>query len=360
MRAQETKLHAVRGTSNPLIASAALLAAGFIRNMSIKRHVPKSRCREIRLLDERPESHATRSLIFREKGAGNVPTIVLGGFVPDATETVEFQRPLLRRHGSIYYINFPRNGFCRDMFAAQLSDLVDDLRARGQKPIIFSVSFGCGLLIDYLRQADASIHESIRGLVLVSPVICTADLIRPPHEKQGGVRFLESNLKRIVAAEPVDGEDMDRHIERSRRCFQSLFTGGAENRSLGIRHRTIRKKIFDVIHHTTARGGFKRVLALQEFGFPPPSNSVFGGPVLTLLAENESDILVPSSPTLELFRDSSRYTRLFPECRVQTVRSGDPADGVAHASLIFHHTAYNGLIDSWYNRLLNPRLLLAV
>src|ERR1035438_9325622 len=126
IRAQGTKLHAVRGTSNPLIASAALLAAGFIRNMSIKRHVPKSRTREIRLLDERPESHSTRSLIFREKGAGNVPTIVLGGFVPDATETVEFQRSLLRRHGSIYYINFPRNGFCRDMFSAQLSDLVDD------------------------------------------------------------------------------------------------------------------------------------------------------------------------------------------------------------------------------------------
>jgi pimeloyl-ACP methyl ester carboxylesterase len=360
MKAQVTKLHAVRGGSNQLIASAALLAAGFIRNLSIKRHVPKSRCREIRLLAERPESHASRSLIFREKGAGNVPTIVLGGFVPDATETVEFQRRLLRQHGSIYYVNFPRNGFCCDMFSAQLSDLVADLRARGQRPIIFSVSFGCGLLIDFLRQADVAIHESIRGLVLVSPVLCTADLIRPPHEKQGGVRFLESNLKRIVSAGPADGEDMDKHIERSRRCFQSLFTGGSENRSLGIRHRAIRKKIFDVIHHTTARGGFQRVMALREFGFPPLSSSVFGGPVLTLLAENESDILVPSSPTLELFREYSRYTRLFPECRVQTVRSGDCADGVAHASLIFHHSAYNGHIDSWYTRLLYPRLQLAV
>ena len=46
-----------------------------------------------------------RSLIFREKGAGNAPTIVLGGFVPDATETVEFQRKILQQHGSIYYVN---------------------------------------------------------------------------------------------------------------------------------------------------------------------------------------------------------------------------------------------------------------
>ena len=360
MRGQVTKLHAVRGTSNPLIASAALLAAGFIRNMSIKRHVVKNRRREIRLLEEHPELNAMRSLIFREKGAGNVPTIVVGGFVPDATETVEFQRRFLRQHGSIYYVNFPRNGFCRDMFSAQLSDLVADLMAKGQKPIIFSVSFGCGLLFDFLRQADVAIHESIRALVLVSPVICIADLIRPLHEKQGGIRFLESNLRKIVAADLIDGADMDKHIERSRRCFQSLFIGGAENRSLGVRHHAIRKKIFDVIHHTTARGGLQRVMALREFSFPPLTNSVFSGPVLTLLAENESDILVPSSPTLELFRDFTRYSRLFPECRVHTVRSSDPADGVAHASLIFHHTAYNSFIDSWYTRLLYPRLQLAV
>lgn len=360
MRARERKLHVVRGNKKPLVASAALLAVGLIRGMTIKRYAPKSRKRELGLLASSPESHRARSLIFREKGAGPVPTIVLGGFVPDATESVEFQRTLLRQHGSLYYINFPRNGFSKEMFGAQLGDLIESLRKKGQKPLVMGVSYGCGLLIDYLRMAEVSVHESIRGLILISPVICTDDLIRPSHDRQGGVRFLENNLKKIVSANPGDAEDIDRQIERSRRCFQALFAGGAENRTLSMRHLAIRKKIFDVIANTSSRGGFQRVMSLCDFSFPSLENSVFTGPVLTLLAENEGDILVPSSPTLKLFRDASLYKRLFPECRVKTVRSGDPADRVAHASLIFHHEYYNSLIDSWYNKLLYPRLQLAV
>ena len=242
MRAQKRKLHVVQGKKKPLVASAALLAAGLIRSMAIKRYAPKSRRREIGLLESSPESHRARSLIFREKGAGSFPTIVLGGFVPDATESVEFQRTFLRQHGSLYYINFPRNGFCKEMFSAQLGDLIDDLRKKGQKPLIMGVSFGCGLLIDYLRMAGVSVHESIRGLILVSPVICNDDLIRSAHDKHGGVRFLENNLKKIVSANPADAEVLDRHIERSRRCFQFLFAGGAENRTLSVRHLAIRKK----------------------------------------------------------------------------------------------------------------------
>jgi pimeloyl-ACP methyl ester carboxylesterase len=359
MKDRETKLQVVR-QKNPMVAQAALLATGFMRSMAIKRYSPKYRQREFLLLKSSPQAHATRCCIFREKGAGTVPTIVLGGFVPDATETVEFQRQLLRQHGSIYYLNYPRSGFCEEMFVAQLSDLIDDLGRAGQKPLIMSVSYGSGLLVNFLRRAQEAIHERIRGLILASPVICTDDLIRPAGGKRDGVRLLESNLKKIVGADPMDEVILDKHIERSRRCFQALFTTGAENRSLDIRHLSIRKKIMDVINHTSARGGFERVLSLRDFSFPPLRNSVFAGPVLTLLAENEEDTLVHSSPTLETFRDPALYTRLFPTCRVKTVHSKDINDPVAHASLIFHHEAYNPLIDSWYNKLLYPRLNLAV
>jgi pimeloyl-ACP methyl ester carboxylesterase len=108
--------------------------------------------------------------VLREKGAGAMPTIVIGGFVPDATETVEFQRPLLRRYGSIYYLNYPRNGFSAEVFSAQLADLIDDIHARGMKPLIMSVSFGSGILLHFLKHAPENIHEKIRGLVLASPV----------------------------------------------------------------------------------------------------------------------------------------------------------------------------------------------
>ena len=100
-------------------------------------------------------------------------------------------------------------------------------------------------------------------------------------------------------------------------------------------------------------------MALRDFRFPVFSRTLFSGPVLALLAENESDILVPSSPTLQMFSEPSLYSRIFPTCLVKTVKSDIEGDGVAHASLIFHHEAYNALLDRWYNRLLYPRLKLA-
>jgi len=342
------------------VVSAVTAAAGFMRGITIKRFVPKSRRREFAVLHQNQDSHRSRCQLFREKGAGSVPTIVLGGFVPDATETVEFQRQLLRQHGSIYYVNYSRNGFCQEMFTAQLTDLVEDLARKGQKPLIMGVSFGCGLLANFLRHADEHLHGSIRGLIMASPVITTNDLIRPTEQKRDGVRILESILTKIMSADSTNKTDIDKNVERSRRCFQALFNAGAENRTLGVRHLAIRRKIFDVIEFTTARGGFERVTALRGFSFPTPANTLFSGPVLVLLAENETDILVPSSPTLKLFSDPTLFTRIFPSCRVKTVRSRIAGDGVAHASLIFHHEAYNSLLDGWYDKLLYPRFQLAV
>jgi pimeloyl-ACP methyl ester carboxylesterase len=358
MSKKSAKLHVVKDT-RPM-ATAFTAAAGFMRGISIKPFTPKVRHREFAVLQQTQSHHPTRCQIFREKSSGVVPTIVLGGFVPDATETVEFQRNLLRQHGSIYYVNYSRNGFSQEMFTAQLTDLIEHLVHKGQKPLIMSVSFGCGLLANYLRNADVWVHENIRGIVLVSPVITTDDLIRPANQKRDGVRILESNLKKIVAANPASESDISKHIDRSRRCFQALFNAGAESRNLTVRHLAIRKKINDVIEHTTAYGGFERVMALRDFRFPSFSSTLYPGPVLVLLAENESDILVPASPTLLLFSVPSLYTRIFPSCRVKTVKSNISGDGVAHASLIFHHEAYNALLDSWYDKLLYPRLQLAV
>ncbi|HXE95245.1 MAG TPA: hypothetical protein VN642_02480, partial [Dongiaceae bacterium] len=209
----KAKLRVVKGSS-PVI-SVVTKAAGFMRGVSFKRFTPESRHREFAVLEQTQESLHTRCQIFREKGAGGVPTIVLGGFVPDATETVEFQRKLLRRHGSVYYVNYPRNGFCQEMFSAQLADLIEALARKGQKPLIMGVSFGCGLLANFLRHAEEAVHENIRGIILVSPVITTDDLIRPAGQSRDGVRILESNLRKIVAADPGNEADISRHVERS-------------------------------------------------------------------------------------------------------------------------------------------------
>lgn len=345
---------------HPVIVSAATIACGFMRSMTIKPYTTKLRQREFELLRNCRNPPVVRCQVFREKGMGTMPTIVIGGFVPDATETVEFQRPLLRRYGNIYYLNYPRHGFSAEMFSAQLADLIDDIHHQGMKPLIMSISFGSGILLHFLKHAAENIHEKIRGLVLASPVICTDDLIRPSGLKRAGIRFLESSLQKIINADPQRQDDLEKQVERSRRCFQALFAAGAENRVLNSRHLAIRSKIMEVLARTSAMGGYERVKALRDLEFPDRGWSLFSGPVLTLLAENEQDILVPTSPTLALFTMPERYGELFPNCRVKKVLTKLAGDRVPHASLIFHHDAYNPLLESWYDKLSQPLLQIAV
>ena len=171
--------------------------------------------------------------------------------------------------------------------------------------------------------------------------------------------MLESNLRRILQTETNDGDELNRRIERARRCFQALFDAGAENRVLSNRHLSIRKKIMGVLESTSCLGGYERVMALRDA--PATTDGVvFGGPVLVLLAEKEDELLVPTSPTLAALRDEEIRTRLFPRGKMRTVISPVSGDAVAHASLIFHHHYYNPLIEAWYDRLATPLKLAVV
>ena len=76
---------------------------------------------------------------------------MLGGFVPDATEAAYLLRGTLLHCGSLYYFNYPRRGFSTDLFLAQLSDLVEELSLLHRRPpVIIAVSFGAGLLLEWL------------------------------------------------------------------------------------------------------------------------------------------------------------------------------------------------------------------
>jgi hypothetical protein len=346
--------------SHPTVLSVASAATSLMRQMAIKPFTPRIRRREFLLGNRISSLHAVRNQIFKEKGTGEIPTIVIGGFVPDATEAVEFQRPLFKSYGSIYYLNFARNGFSLEMFFAQLADLIEDINSRGKKPVIFSISFGCGLVNKFLGSEANDPSLKIKGVVMASPVLCTADLVREEREKGSGVRMLESNLKRILKTDDAEGGDADRQIERARRCFQSLFETGAENRALNRRHLSIKKRIMEVVEKTPAIGGYQRVLALKEFLPPTGERPIFTGPALALLAEQEEDILVPASPTLKVLKDPDSRSRLFPRGKVKTVVSRTSGDAVAHASLIFHQHCYNPLIEAWYDHFLAPRLFAVI
>lgn len=338
--------------THPTLLNVATAATGLIRQMAIKPFTPRLRRRELALRSRLPSIHAVRNHIFTEKGSGDTPTIVVGGFVPDATEAVEFQRELFRRHGSIYYLNYARTGFSTEMFFAQLGDLIEEVNRRGRTPVIFSISFGCSLVARFLRNHSRQEGLCVKGVVMASPVLCTEDLVRPGQERSGGVRMLESNLRRILKADAADGEELSRRIDRARRCFQALFEAGAVNRALSSRHLSIRKKIMDVLESTSCVGGYERVLALREAA--AATGPLFSGPALVMLAEEEDNLLVPGSPTLGALRDAGTRLRVFPRGRVRTVTSPASGDPVAHASLIFHHHCYNPLIEDWYDRLAAP------
>lgn len=350
---------ALRSTpSTPLMHQFAGTATAMLRGIAIRPHIPaiRQRERELAILGGSP---LPRARIFREQGAGRQPTIVVGGFVPDATEVVEFQRSLLKQSGAIYYLNYPRDGFHHGMFRAQLADLVESLNRQGERPILFGVSFGAGLVAGFLRNLLRREGLALRGVLMVSPVLCAEDLVRPAGERSGGVRMLESNLRRILSARPDTPEEVERQVERARRCFQGLFGLGAEQRALTPRHLAIRNKIMAAIDRTPARGGYERTLAIEEFLHPANDAPLYEGPVLTLLAESEEHLLVPTSPTLAICREPRRYHRLFPAGRCLTVTSRQNDDPVPHASLIFHHHAYNPLIAGWYRRFSAPSLLSA-
>lgn len=338
--------------NHPALLNVATAASGLMRQMAIKPFTPRLRRRELALRSRLSSIHAVRNQIFTEKGSGDTPTIVVGGFVPDATEAVEFQRELFRRHGSIYYLNYARTGFSAEMFFAQLGDLIEELNRRGRAPVIFSVSFGCSLVTRFLRHHSRQEGLSVKGVVMTSPVLCTEDLVRPEEERKGGVRMLESNLRRILKADAACGEELSRRVDRARRCFQALFEAGAVNRVLSSRHLSIRKKIMDVLERTSCAGGYERVLALEEGS--AATGPIFSGPALVMLAEEEDSLLVPGSPTLGALRDAETRLRLFPRGKCRTVTSPVRGDAVAHASLIFHHHCYNPLIEEWYERLATP------
>lgn len=114
-----------------------------------------------------------RAALLHEARSGPVPTVVLGGFVPDATEAVFLLRRTLLRFGSLSYFNYPRRGFSSELRFAQLDDLVDELSLlHGRLPVILAISFGAGLVIQWLKRARRE----------------PAGLARPRPDQSGGLR----------------------------------------------------------------------------------------------------------------------------------------------------------------------------
>jgi len=290
-----------------------------------------------------------------EKRPGPVPTIVLGGFVPDATEQVFLIRGFLLKHGSVYYLNYPRTGFSLDLLCAQLDDLVEEINTlHGQRPVLFGVSFGGGLILEWLRRARvAGRSPALAGTVLISPVACTADIVAPDEVKP--TTLLGRALKPFLDAEA--GQVAPGIIEKSRVIFTKMFEAGAQNKAslralmTGAELRHLHTHVIQAIQSVDFVGACERLAALRQLpilsawdGGPRPLSSA---PALILYAEKEGAVLHERSPTRAAL--GTTLSAFFPQGTHRIVAGGKSP--VQHASLIFHYFQFLPHIVAFYRGL---------
>lgn len=305
------------------------------------------------------------STLLCERRGGPLPTIVLGGFVPDSTEQVFLLRGFLLRHGSVYYFNYPRRGFSTELFCAQLDDLVAELNdAHGQAPVLFGVSFGAGLLLEWLRRSrDGGRSPEIGGIVIVSPVACVADVLDPAEAKPSTL------LGRAVKPYVDAGTATDKGgVEKSRAIFAKMFEAGAQNKTALRALLTpdeflpLRERVLASIRQIDTTGAVERVQAMCRMP-PLPGWTASAGqlplsdaPALVLFAEKENAVLTANSPTRHAL--TSLLTTFFPRGAAKTV-TGHAAHAVQHASLIFHYFQFLPHIAEFYRQLKSRNFRLA-
>lgn len=276
--------------------------------------------------------------------------------MPDATEQVFLMRGFLLKKGSLYYINYPRHGFSLDLLLAQLDDLVAELAEHhGQRPVIFAVSFGVGLVFEWLKRAKRENRRlDLGGLILVSPVACAEDLLAPNAVKPS--TLLGRAIKPYMEENgPVDGTG----IEKSRAIFVKMFEAGAQNKeSLRVlmtrgELAQLREAVIGTIKSIDATGACERVQSLREMEAPSSYFSqlllpLSDAPTVILYAEKESSVITEHSPTR--FALQSAHRAYFPhsQYKVITNRRGSP---VQHASLIFHCFNFLPSISAFYRQL---------
>jgi pimeloyl-ACP methyl ester carboxylesterase len=300
--------------------------------------------------------------ILHEQRKGRVPTIVLGGFIPDATEQVFLMRGFLLKHGSVYYLNYPNHGFSIDLLFAQLDDLIEELsELHGQRPIVFSVSFGSGLVMEWLKRARRAGHRvDLSGLVLISPVACLEDMLAPGDAKP--TTLLGRAIKPYVDPNKLPDH---RTVDKSRVIFTKMYEAGAQNkeslRGLMTRGelRNLSSAVMNTIRTIEPAGACERVQAIQQLESPSSYFSqtllpLSEAPTLILYAEKESSVIADHSPTR--FVLESAHRAYFPQSQHKII-SNHRGSPVQHASLIFHCFNFLPAISAFYRSVKNRKVL---
>ncbi len=304
--------------------------------------------------------------IRRENRRGTQPTIVLGGYVPDAGEQVYLVRGFLARQGSIYFVDYPRTDFNSALLAAQLNDLVAEINAReASPPVVLAVSFGAGVVLDWLRRTrlSGSSAPHLGGLILISPVCSSLDIVAPGETKP--TTLLGRALKPMLDAPETENAAA---VEKARAIFARMFEAGAQNKTalatLLTRHELneLRAGVQATIAGVTPAGAMARVRAMQAMACPstyltPELLPLSDAPALILYAEKEGAVLSDRAPGRHVLEKSC--ASFFPRglCRMISNPHGSP---IQHASLIFHASNFLPVFGRFYRSLKKHKALVSI
>lgn len=311
-----------------------------------ERHAPAVRHRQDAVFRSGCAGLHQTADVLRELRSGPTPTIVLGGFVPDATEQVFLLRGYLLRQGAVYYVNYPRLGFSLKLIRAQVLDLIEEITHRhGATPVLLGVSFGAGIVLDALRTAD----PAPRAAILVSPVACTADLIDPAQPKPTTLlgRAVRPCLLSTDISDPAP-------IEKARVLFNRMFDAGAQNKATlaalmtADEVRQLHQAVTGTIAAIDTRGAYERIRALDALPAPTASSLPDRTPTLALYAEKEENVLAANSPTRAVLKSAAARSPATVDFQVVRNPRGH---AVQHASLVFHVRDFLPPIAAFYRRL---------
>lgn len=310
--------------------------------------------------------HQSKGPVFKEKNyrLKNHPSVLFPGFMPDGNEAFFLLRKCFLKFGSVYYFNYQTRHFYKETILCQMYDTIMEINNRniknaGQKrtPFLVATSFGCHILINFLRwlrQHNLEDTLSIKGIVMISPVVTAADVIDPTLTRQK--TLVGRAVKHLIDADQENPEEIRAAMQKAKSIMLKMFTSGRdlmqfESKDL-IPIFAIEDDVLDVFRKEIEEddGYFRRFLELRDE--PELEESFLTAiPTLVLMAEGEMDVLAPESPTYKTLANIEALQKIFPNGTVELVRSKSDTRKVTHSDLIFQADRFAEHLDYWLSRI---------
>ncbi len=305
-----------------------------------------------------PPSPRPLLTIDRAKGRGPLRFLCVPGLVPDGPETFLRQRKLLAKFGPADVVTYPPDRFDLDRALAEMEAyLREDPKVR---TVLVGVSVGGGLCLELLRRArEAKRPLPLHGVVLISPLTCTADLSpilskllapiltemdkaeagRPEVALERGRSFFKGLASRSAGTA---------RAQQGWRKVASLFTPAGLAELVDGR---IRKRIEATLDRITPAGAVQRVEALRRLpGLGVSRTPYVEVPTLLLWGAKERHTLDMDGPGTRILCRPDLAVKVFPKAEVHWIYDKD-GEEVPHASLLRHAKAFNRPLKRFLKRI---------